>query len=299
MFFWTDQHETPLTTAVIHRNLKAVERLGQHVDHRFAKNYLGFNGIEMARYLGDKECTKILEPQRKRQFHILLRGEKSIRTIREAEYENCLHFTYQPHLTFAGYDVFKQVIHDCPYKNVGTFSEMEIQEILSHQSLEEMTKQQTLTPEILAIHSRLYQEKINKGFFADTAIKWIDDVLGYGVFTNQDLKAGDYIGEYTGAIKLYYRFPFGKFFDLNEYCYVYPRRLLSRRSFIIDPKASGNEMRFVNHSSYEPLLVPKLVVDRRLTHIIFVAGVDISKGTQLTYDYGEDYWRRRDPPLDI
>ena len=34
-------------------------------------------------------------------------------------------------------------------------------------------------------------------------------------------------------------------------------------------------------------------------HLILVAASPISAGTQLVYDYGEEYWEKRKPPANL
>jgi SET domain-containing protein len=60
----------------------------------------------------------------------------------------------------------------------------------------------------------------------------------------------------------------------------------------VDALQEGNVTRFINHSNV-PNLEPRCFVERGLLHQVFMARQKISKGTQLTFDYGNDYWIRR------
>src|SRR5690349_23201748 len=51
----------------------------------------------------------------------------------------------------------------------------------------------------------------------DVTIAWIDEVMGYGVWTNQDIPAFTYIGEYTGVLRRPYFFKDRS----NYYCFNY------------------------------------------------------------------------------
>jgi SET domain-containing protein len=46
-------------------------------------------------------------------------------------------------------------------------------------------------------------------------------------------------------------------------------------------------------------VAPLAVYWRHVMHVIFTALRPIPEGEQLLYDYGDDYWMRRDPPFDL
>src|SRR5687768_6484861 len=46
-----------------------------------------------------------------------------------------------------------------------------------------------------------YAEQIRNHFVADVSIRWIDETLGYGLFAEQNIEAGGYIGEYAGVVR--------------------------------------------------------------------------------------------------
>lgn len=135
-----------------------------------------------------------------------------------------------------------------------------------------------------------HQDKILDGFVASCSIRWLDQRIGYGLFAEKNFREGDFIGEYCGVLK--------KHNDKNEYCLLYPRAFPFFETLMIDAKEKGNEMRFINHS-FVPNLVIQPVLDNNLIHMIFIAGKKIGRGEQLTYDYGDDFWSSRPPPLDL
>jgi len=138
-----------------------------------------------------------------------------------------------------------------------------------------------------------YQTKIASGYFIDVVIEWIDDVLQYGVFADRDINTGEYVGEYVGTVHQVYRLrP-----HFNEYCLHYPL-FPSFRYFLTDCKFEGNESRFLNHS-FEPNLELKVAAENGLLHCIFFSNQKIAAGSQLTFNYGEDYWSRRGNPQEI
>ncbi|MFY7842392.1 MAG: SET domain-containing protein-lysine N-methyltransferase [Rhabdochlamydiaceae bacterium] len=123
-------------------------------------------------------------------------------------------------------------------------------------------------------------------FFPDLCIKWVNDKVGYGVFTEKALPLHTYVGEYVGLIKK-------KPFFLNQanpYLFEYYLGEYLRAKLVIDAKSMGNHTRFINHSDQPNLDVISIIEGKEL-HIIFYTKQKIEKGKQLTYDYGETYWK--------
>jgi SET domain-containing protein len=60
----------------------------------------------------------------------------------------------------------------------------------------------------------------------------------------------------------------------------------------------GNLTRFINHSIH-PNLKPIHVFYEGFYHLIFLALRRIEKGTQLSYDYGKNYWYIREKPVEL
>lgn len=129
----------------------------------------------------------------------------------------------------------------------------------------------------------LKEEKI-----AAVYIKWVSDFLGYGVFTLRPLAKGSYVGEYTGELVRYPLFNYAP----NSYCFAYPTSGKLFNRFSINAQESGNELRFINHSD-TPNCEAVGVLYEGLIRIVIRTLRQIGKDEQLTYDYGEDYWRKR------
>lgn len=139
-----------------------------------------------------------------------------------------------------------------------------------------------------------YSKELRSDFSIDCTIKWIDPLVGYGVFTNQPIPKHAYVGEYVGVVK---RRPFfGRL--KNHYCFDYTLALGRRTPYIIDAQKEGNYTRYINHS-YHPNLETASVLCEGMMHIIVYAIEDIPKGSQLFYDYGPNYWANRKAPIII
>jgi uncharacterized protein len=136
-----------------------------------------------------------------------------------------------------------------------------------------------------------YASGIRGTLSLDLTIRWIDEIIGYGVFTNTDLPANAFIGEYAGVVRK------RRFFKRwqNLYCFDYNIGEGRRVGYVIDGQDTGNYTRFINHS-FEPNLEPVSVYCDGCVHVILHAKSSIPAGTQLSYDYGEDYWKKRNKP---
>lgn len=136
-----------------------------------------------------------------------------------------------------------------------------------------------------------HRYEILNGGISDVTIRWIDDKIGYGVYTNQPLKQWQFVGEYTGLLrKRTLLLP-----ELNDYCFAYPKKWISLNHLTIDSQDQGNFTRYINHSNVPNMESISVFLDGYY-HIVFRAIQDIPAGTQLTYDYGDDYWSPKNQP---
>lgn len=131
-----------------------------------------------------------------------------------------------------------------------------------------------------------YQERA----YPDLEQRFIDQTLGFGVFTKEALPAERLVGEYTGLVRK------RKFFVSSRKDYVgeytipgYPVK------YIIDAEKYGSLMRFVNHSE-EANVYSITVIFEGILRVFFISKCPLKKGEQLLLDYGPDYWRWRLKP---
>jgi len=158
------------------------------------------------------------------------------------------------------------------------------------------TEKRLRSPELRKMNAwtlALYREGMEHPKEELLYVRWIDQLLGYGVFAAQNIPALCYIGEYVGVIRKR-RVRKNRFND-----YIFGHVIAGKESsYVIDAKDQGNFSRFINHNDY-PNLTSRWVVKDGLTHIILFSNKLILKDQQLTYDYGEYYWRSRATPLPI
>jgi len=136
--------------------------------------------------------------------------------------------------------------------------------------------------------SSFFQKEVSSGFQTPFSIRWIDEVLKYGVFAEKDIPIGGYIGEYTGLV----RKRRGRRDRKNDYCFEYTIGDWVYNPFIIDAKEAGNFTRFINHSD-DPNSESLAVYVDGVMHIIFIALKPIKAGEQICYHYGDTFWKKR------
>jgi hypothetical protein len=138
-----------------------------------------------------------------------------------------------------------------------------------------------------------YENEIVNGYIPNVFIKWIDYHKGYGLFALSNLKKDSFIGVYTGHVRKHKK----RLDRKNGYCFEYQTLFSKKTPFTIDAKYGGNYTRFINHS-FNPNLSLFLAYCKNIMHIILVTNRDIEKEEELTYDYGENYWKKREKPRD-
>ncbi len=133
-----------------------------------------------------------------------------------------------------------------------------------------------------------FQKEIVEGFLPKVNVQWINEVLGYGVFAEQDFPAGAFIGEYTGLIRKRIRRADRK----NNYCFEYTIGDWLRNPYIIDARGQGNFTAYINHSN-DPNVESLSVHANGVMHIILITVKKVSAGEQLGYHYGDTFWKKR------
>lgn len=275
MRFFRQNDNPPLHRAVVLNDLEALRLLCQNKEMLAQKNSAGLTALEIAHLLYKRECLDIfqndIQNTLSRTIKLVLKGNTRVSKCTLQQFEDFTGIKYLSHLHFKNYGSLKEISNNCPW-------------ILKSSCLGKENRKLGMD----------FQNEINAGYVADLSICWIDDFIGYGVFANQDIPAGSYIGEYTGIVRRLNRFnP-----DHNAYCFHYPTRFWSWKYFMIDALHEGNETRFINHSN-DPNLQPQCLVnaDQGLLHLVFFAAKHIDKGSQLTFNYGPDFWKRRQKAL--
>ncbi|HLB53340.1 MAG TPA: SET domain-containing protein-lysine N-methyltransferase [Chlamydiales bacterium] len=132
-----------------------------------------------------------------------------------------------------------------------------------------------------------YRKELTSFYLPDVVFRWINPEIGWGVFANRPIQKGEFISEYGGLLRKKQKID-----SKNSYCFQYAITEEHLLPYIIDARDQGGVARWINHS-FHPNLLTTLATFDELTHIILIANEPISKGAQLLYDYGPDYWASR------
>lgn len=148
--------------------------------------------------------------------------------------------------------------------------------------------------EFEVLHDR-YHESIKQGAMAEFSIRVVSEDVGWGLFAEEALETGAFVGEYCGVVGP------GKVFLADgdksagregfetDYAWDYPDAWNEDILYEVNAREAGNELRYVNHSFDANLEVDHCLVDQHWI-LFFKAARPLVPGTQLTVDYGEEYW---------
>lgn len=139
--------------------------------------------------------------------------------------------------------------------------------------------------------SKKYYSKVINYDLAPMYLQWISQDIGYGVFAQKNIAKNDFIGAYTGEIRLMRNSTTQKTEDV-DYAWYYPINAPSGAKLLIDGKFKGNELRFINHDQNPNTKCIDVLING-MFYLCYIATKDIAKGTQLTISYGDGYWDSR------
>jgi len=130
---------------------------------------------------------------------------------------------------------------------------------------------------LIRTHHKLMLE--NNLFNKNISVRYVDELIRYGIFSDGFICQDEYIGEYTGIVHDISN-------SANPFSISYPSLLGNHQ---IDASQYGNIIRFINHDSV-PNCQFKHVLHNNFVHIICIALKPIEINCQLTVDYGKSYW---------
>lgn len=135
-----------------------------------------------------------------------------------------------------------------------------------------------------------FRKEVLSGHVPAVSVRWVDDDIGWGVFAERNFSKMEFIAEYSGLIRKRRRDD-----RKNAYCFEYPLVSGEWSPYLIDAENQGGLSRLINHSD-KPNLTSALATVENVNHIILYTNQSISKGEQLCYNYGPDYWKHRKAP---
>lgn len=259
-FATTSDKQSLLHLAVRDDQLDCITKLGNKKSLLERRDRFGLTPLELAHYLHKKKTASALM------------GAAS-------SYE----FLAQPNIEF------EKNVHlesfDIEYLAQPIFESLDLlDEILTH-------TQQAKNDEIIS-SDRIwmgvyYDQEIQQGIHPRLIVRWIDDEIGFGLFAAERILPCSFIGEYTGLVQERK----SKHVHESNYCIRYTAWPMGKRQYVIDARNMGNFTRFFNHSD-TPNISLACAYWRGLPRLIFISLQEISKGTQLTFDYGKTFWKQ-------
>lgn len=252
----TKEGDSILHLAVLGCRKEVLDRLSEDPVLRWRRNNYGLTPLEIAQFLDREE------------------------TLTPAKVKAPIPFTSQPgvadceHPTLAKLEFLSHPIFE---------TNNALYDILSRSQKAKLEDQ--IPPE--KIWMGIYFDKeIQRALHPPVSIRFIDEEVGFGVFTESRIPSCGFVGEYTGVVQERKR----KHLKDKYYCVRYTVWEMGRRNFVIDAEEKGNFTRFINHSA-KPNLSLQSVYWRGLPRMIFVALKEIPEGSQLTFDYGTFFWK--------
>jgi hypothetical protein len=138
-----------------------------------------------------------------------------------------------------------------------------------------------------------FKQEMESLFIPDVVIRYINPILGWGIFANRDFRKMEFIAEYSGLLRKRRRDD-----RSNAYCFEYTLASGVSTKYTIDAETQGGIARLINHST-NPNLLSALATKEGISHVILITSKPVEKGTQLSYDYGPDYWSKREKPIPL
>ncbi len=257
--------------AVIEDQFDLLKKLEPEKLRLNVKNKAHLMPLDLALYLGKNKFFSYLGYKRKKHIQVYRNKDQCIHTVDIAEIEKKLKFIYTDYLEFASYKEFLVA------KKRG-------EKLFRSSSYRKMNEW------MISLHGRALSKR---GDISNIYIRHIDKEIGYGVFAAKTIPALSLIGEYTGEVKR------RKWWQnqLGEYVFGYHAAGKNTR-FIIDGAKKGNFTRFMNHSNQANVL-SRWVVAKGVCRIIFFTKKAIAPHQQLTYDYGDHFWRKKPRPQSL
>ena len=266
---WKDKaNNNLLHLAVLEGNNTVIKQLFRlnHLLHE--ENKQGYTPIYLAKYLNNKYILERL-PEDTNAFIKVQKNQKTYLFTRK-EFFNYMEVDYLSNLEFKDPKIFKWLQNKCIWANKNGY----------------------ISPNQKWLGA-YFEKEIFTGKTADVTIKWLNDTKEFGLVANQDFSEKAFVGEYVGQVHKFRK----RADNRNVYCFEYVIGYEYKTKYTVDAREKGNIIRYINHS-FKPNLTPVSVLSGGIMHIIFRTNKAIKKGTELTYDYGPNYWQQREDPIE-
>lgn len=136
--------------------------------------------------------------------------------------------------------------------------------------------------------------EVGNGTFVDDGgiyIRWINDIVKYGMYAAKPFKRRDVLGIYAGLVTR----------QLTDLEYAWEFNYLveakddegNKVRICIDAKHQGNYMRFANHRDKLQNGDQLYVVYNDIWHVLYIAQMDVKVHEQIFVNYGQGYWENK------
>ncbi|ORY05661.1 SET domain-containing protein [Basidiobolus meristosporus CBS 931.73] len=127
-------------------------------------------------------------------------------------------------------------------------------------------------------------------------IRWVNSLVGWGLFAEEAIPQNTTIGIYTGILSNKTT-NFDYSWEYNAYTQVYDKD--NEPVYIaIDGMVAGNHLRFVNHNEESKNVFPLYALHDGMWWIFYVATESIEINQQLLTDYGKAYWESEEDEIE-
>ncbi|MES2273478.1 MAG: SET domain-containing protein-lysine N-methyltransferase [Chlamydiota bacterium] len=245
--------------AVLENQLELIKNLKMETSLLSRQDVFGLTPLELAQFLDRKECIRLL-----------------CRTLPQNS------FCDQPNLSLGQLD--SKVFAGLEYLSHPIFESNEGLEAILQRVAKAKLEDKIPAEKIwMGIY---FDKEIQRGYHPPISIRYVDAEVGFGVFAELRIPPCGFLGEYTGVVQE------RKTKDLKDkrYCLRYTAWDVGNKNFVLNAEEKGNFTRLINHSA-EPNLGLQSVFWRGLPRMIFVALKEILPDTQLTFDYGNLFWK--------
>jgi uncharacterized protein len=224
------------------------------------KDFFGFTAFDLDLLLHKKRFpSHITVPK------VYKEGEVCAST--PGEYESYFHIKYVPHLYFNAPRTLFKIAKRCRRS---------------------YRKSQLYVTQLWT--GAYYAKEIRSLKIPNVSVRWINDRMGFGLFSDTPIPKKAFIGEYAGKLRPK-RQGGSKY---NSYLFEY-RIGEKATAFTIDAEAQGNYCRFINHKK-KGNVDPVIVYLDGIMRVVLYANRNIAADEEITYDYGDRYWSKRESP---
>ena len=138
-----------------------------------------------------------------------------------------------------------------------------------------------------------YKKEIEEKILPQVFLRFINPDLGWGVFARKKLPKMTFIAEYTGVLRRRKRRD-----RENAYCFEHTFSSGVKTPYTIDAQDQGGIGRFINHGISANIQSSLATIDF-ISHVVLITNREVEVGEQLVYDYGPDYWAKRENPVEL